>query len=255
MFTLVGFAETIDPAGVDVNLTALADQHVTTTGDDLTIPALNQIVALAAGVASGGTAKARLDIPSLLRVTRVYVSPINGYADADATPEIVPNVMDYRQNPLVLRPSEIAQAVINSDTTAAALQWLLMWLADGPIRPVTGEMFTNRFTGTTTLVVDVWTNGTITPDDRLPAGRYAVVGMRAISAGIVAARLVFPGEQGYRPGVLGALLDDNHDWPGFRFGGMGIFGEFEHNQIPSVEYLSSVADTAEEVYLDLIKVR
>lgn len=254
-FTLVGFAEDIDAAGADVNITALADQHITTSGDDLTVPSLDHIVAVAAGVASGGTSKARIDAPSLLRVTRVYVSPVNGFADANAAVEIVPAVADYRRNPLKLIPSEIMQAVINSNSGAAVLQWILVWLADGPLVPVQGEMFTVRFTGTQTLTVDVWTNGTITPDDRLPAGRYAVVGMRAVGASVVAARLVFPGGNGWRPGVLGALLDDGHDWPGFRFGGMGVFGEFEHNQIPTVDYLAGTADTAQDVFLDLIKVR
>ena len=40
---------------------------------------------------------------------------------------------------------------------------------------------------------NVWTNGAVTFDDSLPVGHYQVVGFRAESVGLVAARLVFKG--------------------------------------------------------------
>ena len=64
-FTTAFFGETIDAAGGLVNIAALADQSLTTSGDDLTIPTLNQIALIAAGVSSGGDGYARFETPSL----------------------------------------------------------------------------------------------------------------------------------------------------------------------------------------------
>ena len=252
-FTTAFFGETIDAAGGLVNIAALADQSLTTSGDDLTIPTLNQIALIAAGVSSGGDGYARFETPSLLRVTRLYVSPINGNADADAEPGTPPALYDYRRNPLSLVTGELGQAFVESNTGSAAFQWLGLWLSDGAIQPVVGEMFTNRFTNTDTLTVDAWTNGQITPQDRLPAGRYSVVGMRYVGAGAVAARLVFPGQIGYRPGVLGCDSDSDIDGT-IRIGAMGSLGEFPHNELPSVDFLSISGDSAQDIYLDLIKI-
>jgi hypothetical protein len=41
----------------------------------------------------------------------------------------------------------------------------------------------------------------------------------------------------------------------FRNGTFGIFGEFEDTDQPTVDFLSVSADTAQEVYFDLIQVR
>jgi len=255
MFHLAGFGETIDAAGALVNIAALADDVIATSGDDLRVPSLNQILAIAAGVASGGEGYARLDAPSLLRKTRQYISPVNGNGDADAEPGSPPAVMDFRDNPLRLRSTEDIQALIDSDTTSAQFQWLLALFSDGQVVKPSGEIFTVRATATATLTVDVWTQTQVTFQDNLPAGEYAVVGMRAISAGLIAARLVFRGGEGWRPGCIGLDSDSDLDHPMFRHGGLGVWGRFSHNSEPAVEFLSVVADTAEEVYLDLIQVR
>jgi len=253
MLTTVAFYESIDAAAAWVNIAAIADQHVFTEGDNLTVPELNQIVALAAGVASGSLVLARLSSPSLRDISRPVLHPVNGNADADAEPEVVPAVLDLRESPLILAENEQLQAEVNSDTTAAAAQWVIVWLADSPIVVATGEIVTVRGTNADTLVADAWTNGALTMDEALPTGRYQLVGMRAISAGLVAARAVLRGGA-WRPGCLGCDAPDDLSAEIFRFGKLGVWGEFAHNQVPSVDFLSISADTDQEVFFDLIKV-
>jgi len=252
-FTTVAFYESIDAAGSWSNLAAIADQHVYTSGDDLTVPDLSQVIAVAAGVGSGGNGIARLVAPSLRDISLPKISPINGGADADAEPNSPQAVIDMRSSPLQLVTYEALNAQVHSNTTAAAVQWVLVWLADRPPTPVSGEIITVRGTGSSTLSAGSWTNVNISLDEDLPVGRYQLVGMRAISSGLIAARAV-PRGGGWRPGCLGceAETDITHDI--FRYGRLGVWFEFTHNRVPSVDFLSLSADTSETVYFDLIKV-
>jgi len=252
-FTMVAFYEEVDPAGAFNALTAIPDQHVYTEGDNLTVPSLAQIVAISAGVCSGGDQLARLVSPSLRGIGRYMIHPLNGGVDADIEPDADPKVIDLRASPVPLVVNEQLNAEVNSDPTAAEGQWVVLLLSDGPITPVTGDIRTVRATAAITLTAGQWTNGNITLDEDLPVGTYQVVGMRALSAGLVAARLVFRGGA-WRPGCLGCDDPQDNSHPIFRYGQLGVWGEFPHNVVPSVDFLSITADTAEELFLDLIKV-
>ena len=122
------------------------------------------------------------------------------------------------------------------------------------MRVPAGEIITVKATATETLVANKWTNAQLEFVDELGAGRYAVVGMRAKSDGLIAARLVFS-EIPWRPGVVGIDAFGDLDVPRFRMGKAGIFGEFEHTNPPTVDFLSISADTSETVWLDIIKIR
>jgi hypothetical protein len=128
-----------------------------------------------------------------------------------------------------------------------------VWLSDGPQAPISGNIFTIRATSAITLSSGIWVNGNLTFNQVLPAGRYAVVGMRVRGANLVAARLVFPA-QFHRPGVLAVASIGNVDpyWP--RFGRMGSFGEFENTVPPTLDALG-VTDTVQTLLLDLIQVK
>lgn len=256
VWSLHAFYEKIDAAGALVNAAALTDPIITTSGDNLTVPSLNQIIALIAGVASGGDGYGRLASPSLLRRTRYYVAPVNGNADADAELDDPPAFLDLRENPLPLVTSEDAQFLVESDTTTTEAQWLLMCLSDGQIEQVPqGGIFTLRATNTSTLTADAWSNQALTLQENLPAGRYAIVGARIVGADMVAARFVFRGGSGWRPGAPAVVDDDSLDIPMFRNGGMGDWGQFEHNELPSVDFLAHSATSDHDVYLDLVQVR
>ena len=86
----------------------------------------------------------------------------------------------------------------------------------------------------------------------LAAGKYQVVGMRANGTNLVAARLVF-GNQGPRPGCPAVNDEVDQDYPLFRDGKLGVWGEFTNSNPPTLDALG-VTDTAQEVFLDLIQV-
>lgn len=253
-FHLAAFWENIDIAGTMQNLAAVADQSIFTSGDDLRVPDdVNQIVTIAAMVGSGGTGRAALVAPSLRDIVNLDIQPINGGADADAEPDTPHKVVDLRDNPVPLETGESLNAQIDSNTTAAADQSVLVWLADGAIQRVTGSpIYSVRATAAITCVAGAWTNGSLTFAQTLPVGTYAIVGMRAEGATLIAARLVFRGS-GLRPGCMGTDADTDQEWEGFRRGGLGVWGEFHSTVPPTVDVLANDADSAQEFILDLVK--
>jgi len=262
MFTLVGFYDDDAHDGL-TPLLGLDDEHITVHDYDITVPALNNVV----GVFVMGDAikQARLDSPSLRRLWNEDLTPILTASrlptvttvdeGGSSTHELhfgVP-LVDRRTNPLVLTPSEKMNLLVDNGNTAEN-DVALVWLSDGPIAPVAGDIHTIRATVSKTLSAWQWTNARLDFDQNLPAGRYQVVGAKFVGDNLVAGRLVFVGGT-WRPGGLG-VKDESDPLPAmFRFGGMGVWGEFEFDQPPTVDLLASAGDTSAVVYLDLIQVR
>lgn len=254
MFTLVGFYQSIDPAGVYTPISAVLDQHVRVNGTDLFVPELNQLIAVAGGVETTVESFLRLTSPSLRAMARFQIEPYNGAAAGAVEPATPHVITDLRDNPLVLVPQETLNAEVNSNPAAAQIQWALCWLADAPVQPAKGKIFSTIATGATALVAGTWTPVPITFDEDLPRGRYQLVGMRCRSAGCVAGRMVFIGGR-WRPGCMGVDAQTDLENPMFRNGGLGVWGEFEDVDTPSVEVLSVSADAAEDFVFDLIQTR
>ena len=255
MFHLAAFWENIDPAGALANVAAaLGEQVLFINGDDIRVPDdLTQVVAAAAVVGQTTTVGARVSSPSLRRFVNLDISPLNDGTDGDCLPTSPHAVQDLRGNPIQLDPGESLNAEIDSNQTDADDQSVIVWIADGPIQPVAGvPVHTVRCTGAITAVIGTWTNGQLTFGQDLPSGTYQVIGMRAQGTTLVAARLVFRGGSA-RPGVLGSTDANDLEWPHFRRGGMGVFGEFETNTPPTLDVLCNDADTAQVIHLDLVK--
>jgi hypothetical protein len=53
---------------------------------------------------------------------------------------------------------------------------------------------------------------------------------------------------------MGNLTESTLTLRGQRYGGWGVWGVFDNWTIPTVDYFSSAADTAEVLALDLVKV-
>jgi len=247
-FTLVGWHESQDTGGALTLTAALADPHVRVVGDDIIVPDLNNIV----GLYGLGLYITRMQIlsPSLRRIFNPDIEPL----DRAGEPLSPPNFHDYSQNPLPLVKSEALNCKLAEDVAGAYWNTALAWLAAGPITPVKGEIFTVRATGSTTLTAYAWTNGALTFTQTLPAGRYQLVGARCQSTGLIAFRFVFPG-YAWRPGAIGFDADSDLEPACFRLGRFGVWGEFDHDAPPTVDWLSRTADTSEVLHLDLIKVR
>jgi len=253
-FHLAAWSQSIDPAGLFTTLNAVQDTQITVAAKNIQVPNLNQVIALAAGIETTAAQQARLTAPSRRVKALQRVTPTQGNAAAASLPGDPHKVVDLRDTPLKMVVGEQMQAEINSDPAAAQIQWLLAWLADGPTAPVLGDEFTIRADGATALVAQTWTLVPLVFAENLPRGRYRVVGFRAQSTNMVAARLVLVGNQ-WRPGALGTNTDRHLEHPMFRHGELGTWGEFEDTDPPQVECLANAADAAEVFYLDLIQVR
>ena len=199
---------------------------------------------------AAGATRARIVTPSLRQVTTPFIRPIN----LAIVPVDEPNMADYTASPLRLRALEEVQLLAFQTTGGAAVVVIVAGISPQPLGPSpNGDIFTMRGTGATTVTAGAWSNCAMTWQDTLPNGTYAVVGAEFIGATAVAGRLIFE-DQVERPGGLGQSLVSGNGPPLFRKGRMGIWGRFSTFRMPNVEFLCNAADTAQEVYLDLMRV-
>jgi hypothetical protein len=194
------------------------------------------------------------DISQFNRGSRpLYEQAVNEGGSATYTVICGDGYLDLRDNPLELDVAEKLNFYADNAGTNERTNCILL-LADAPPTPIKGKIFTIKATSATTLTAYAWTNGTITFSQSLPAGRYACVGMKAKSAGLLAARAV-PVGYTWRPGCIGVTQYHQRGLDIFRYGNLGTLFEFEFDEPPTIDFLSSSADTSEEVWLDLIQVR
>lgn len=257
MFAVAAFYESRAGTTALQGVAGLADPHLRVSGDNIGVPALTPKVIAAYVVAqtatSGDIAQAQLRSPSLAGM--LYVDLV-----AEATGTGIPEpaypiaINDMRYSPLPLVPGEDMQLFTANSGTNTEDALGLIFLADQTPQPIPAgtPIYTVRATNGSTLVANTWTNGALTLGQALPAGNWGVVGMKAYSAGLQAARLVFA-NQGPRPGCIGSDAIDDPDYEMFRRGNLGLWGTFPHDTIPTVDFLSDSADTSQVVLLDLIK--
>lgn len=250
MFHTVAYFEDEDTTGgVQFNLDAVPDDSIFTSGEDIRVPnGLNQLIAELAVSDATTPAEARIESPSLRQTVNQDIEAI-----ADSTDNLVQAVQLHPQQPRQLRVDEAINFVQESANAGAIEHWGAAWLADGPIQPVQGQVFTVRATAAIQQVDGAWVSGALAFSQTLGAERYQVVGVRARAATGVVARLIFVGS-GMRPGVpMVHAIDDVCPGEPFRYGRMGVWGEFNLNQPPTLEVLGGTA-AAQVVLLDLIRV-
>lgn len=247
MFHLVGYETSASEAALTA-ITPIPDPTVAVISNDIRIPTqLPNIVAAAALINSAAaTLRQQIVTPSLRAIFPFDISPINNGLVFPALPPFV-QMWDTPIPVVGLEPMDVF--VQNG---AAVMNRAFVWLADGPIKPVTGKMYTVRATASATLVTATWVNsGALTLASTLPAGHYQCVGLRSWSANQNAARIFFVGYP-WRPGVLAGTAEATTDWPVFRWGNNGVYGEFDNTVPPTIDFMG-ITDSAETVYLDLIK--
>jgi hypothetical protein len=184
-----------------------------------------------------------------------------------------PAFWDLSANPKALRPTEFINMYASQINAGAENEAVFVNFTDnnplpapavasGPSINGNGQFTIAHGTGTTTLTANAWTQVTITLDTALPAGYYALVGCRAVSAGCLAFRIRPIVEPLWRPGGVGTQAATDQDPPNQRFfnpltgriSPWGVWVYFFQNTFPYVEFWSTSADTVENVYFDLIKI-
>jgi hypothetical protein len=248
MFHTIAWFQSIDPAGVLTTINAVREETLFTSGLDIRVPtALPFIIGAAALANDASAARAQIQSPSLRVFANLDIEPV---VAAAVFGEPAENLW-HPESPIPVVADEALNFAVQSDPAAAAAHYGLVWLADGAQQPVTGQMFSVRATSAIAQVVGAWTNGNLVFSQTLPAGRYAIVGMRARTTDGVAARLVFP-EQLARPGVpaINAIGDEDVYW--HRYGRSGVFGQFPHTNPPTIDVLGGVAVVQQYVF-DMVR--
>lgn len=254
MFTLVAFSEKHPTAATEDAILAVPDQSHKVSGDDIYIGKWNRIVGLHAYGHSIGLA--RVVSPSLRAKSSIYISPlVNDLGDYG---QFTTRDFDDRHDCAMPIVSGEALNAYVTDTEISATEndVVGVWLADAPIVPVKGAIWTVRATAAAIVGVEKsWVNGEMawTPD--LPMGRYQVVGARCYIGSGGLYRFVFIGES-HRPG--GICVHEQHlqEEQAFRVGNLGVWGEFDSVTPPSLDILPRLVAGTTGAYLmiDLIKI-
>jgi hypothetical protein len=245
--TTVGWYQSVDPGGAFVALNAMNDPHVTVSGPDVLVPELSNLVAAYAEVDFTVAPQARISAPSLLETGfQEYL----GYLNNIGTRNFPFVVHDRRSSPIPLKQVEALQFQVLSDPASATGQYGFVWLSDGAIAPVSGAIRRVRATASITLSAGTWVNGSLTFPVSLKAGRYQVVGMKAVGTGLIAVRLVFPG-MAWRPGCIGVPDVKSISSPIFEAGEFGVLGEFVHSSPPTLDAVGA-SGSSQQIFLDVI---
>lgn len=230
-------------------LTPIPDGTLRVAGNDFFVPPKMNNIVWAAGMINSATATLRGQIqsPSLRATLNIDVAPLaNGLVFGS-----LPPMVQAMETPFPLVENEPLDWF--NQNGAAVMNRGFVCLADGPLKQVGGKVYTVRATLAITLATATWANGALTLAQTLPAGVYQVVGCRVWSANSVAYRIFFVGSA-FRPGGLCCNAEANLEWPWWRYGGIGVWDQFNNIVPPSFDVMG-ITDTSEVVYLDLIKVQ
>jgi len=213
---------------------------------------LKHLLNIIGGNGFGGVGATRMyfESPELRKVNYFEVTPL----------EVVllpTECIDQRiqpDSPITLPESEPIRCLLEGGAGAVGYVTGVLWLSDGIISPVTGDIFHSRLTATITEVAGVWVQGEMVWDQPLPVGRYAIVGARCESVDDGVAFRLISLDQVHRPGGLCVVGPECPDLREQRNGGLGTWMEFDHDSPPQLEVASTVGgDAVQEITLDLIK--
>lgn len=179
---------------------------------------------------------------------------------------------DFMRNPKPLRPTETFDIFASQTSGGAEVETVFTEFTDGIITAapplsqgpsVNGNgMFTSvHATANTTLTAAAWSQVTPALDLPLPAGTYALVGARVMSATALGFRMKPINDVSWYPGGVAVQAPDQFEAPGQRFinpltgaiSHWGIWFTFFQNTVPNVDIWATAGDTKQDLWFDLIK--
>jgi len=179
---------------------------------------------------------------------------------------------DWSRNPKPLRPTETFNIFASQTSTGAENELVFVQFTDGLVTAApalamgpaingNGMFTTAHATATATLTANAFTQVTPILDLPLPAGTYALVGVRVMSAKAMGFRIKPINEPLWRPGGSAVQAPDQLDPPGQRFinpltgvvSHWGVWITFFQNTVPNVDIWSTAGDTKEDFWFDIIK--
>ena len=248
MFHLALYSSSIGPGATLAQVNAVPDTVIPPSGNGFLVGLLNNIMRVSA-VCTNLT-RAQLDSASIRKYAKFDIGPVN----IGAAIESPPRMADFSDQPIPLAVNEELDANAVQSNAAAQRATVAVWFCDGAVRPMKGRYFSVHWTNATALVANAWTGFTPTLDNGIPSGTFSIVGLRAISAGALFARIIPRGGSVYRPGTFAFQAQDAFDIQNDRYGNIGEYIRFTNTTLPQVEMFSGSADATQEGYFDLIQV-
>lgn len=203
-----------------------------------------------AAVMAATLTRAKWASPKTRVVTDPYIRPI---IEA-VIPPSNPGIAKYLDSPFRFKALEEIQLLVTDGTGATENCTGLALVGTGLVPAPQGDYYRLRFTSTTAVTANTWSQLSVTWEDTLPSGTYSVVGIEHQSAGGQAARIIFNG-QTYRPGApsISALSNRQNDL--FYGAKLGVLGNFVQTAMPLIEVLANSADASHEGYLDCVRIQ
>lgn len=252
MHHLMAFYASLAQNAAYAQLLAVSDGGMTQNASNQYIMPTNMQL-IGAHVQGVTTNAAQIQAPSLRQIAYPEISPL--VQAAITAPPTLPAWIGYGQNGPRFMMNEAVGVYASENNTGASPTVAGLWISDNIQAAPPGQQITLVATVTIVDVVQKWTLGTLSFVTNLAAGNYVVTGMGVIGAGSNYARLLFPGQTNYRPGVLVDAAVGNKQWRDqFRFGRFGVFGQFQFNSPPQIEtFGNAAASHTYTVLLDVIK--
>lgn len=251
-YTTFAFLGSITGATANSSIALVADNLIRSGTSGGVLPLDLNIYAVSAG--SANLTAARLSAPSLNALGGPsHIRPI----DQSLTPSADPQVCDLSDRPLKVRMNEelIAQVGGTSGYNESAYCVIHAGTSIDPL-PSGGNPIMLRGTASTTTSNGSYTQlGTITWENSLPQGVYAVTFFLVQSTNGLVARLNFA-NQVFRPGSTCTNAAGDNVAAVFAQRRLGTLGTFPNWNFPSIELLSIGSnDTSQTIFMECVKVQ
>ena len=248
-FHCAAYYSSVSATGSDTELAALQDQILTISNNRFLFRENRRLLW---GSAIGTSVyNASISAPSFSNITTPYLS--YGIEQSD-NPTNLPAVEDWTMSPFNLAAREELSFRV-SGTAGGVVEdnYGILGIEFNPVPAPRTSYYCLRGTSTTAAVANSWTELSVTWQNQLPAGRYAVVGGNGVSVGGIGFRFIIQ-DQLPRPGGLCTTQFVNQNWKGFSNGYLGNWGEFESFVMPGVEILNETTTADHTFYMTIAKI-
>lgn len=260
-FHILAYSEATGGAVTDSDMTAVTDTEFSQRNSHYIFTEDYKLIG--ASIFGATITRANIQTSTLNAVTRHNIWPVNR-AITTASPAQI-DLWTYAPIPMPKNEELSIKVTDTASETDYAFLWLGTsdWNRNVPAGMAPIPVFECRVTVTPTSVAGAWTNsGTLTFEQNLRGGVYAVVGASCFRANGLAFRMVFPRNKLYhgrrlRPGTLinnalGDLMIPQTEYGPLFWGEWGRFSTFEP---PTIDiFCSDAAATACEFRLWLVRI-
>jgi hypothetical protein len=245
-FSLLTFQASVNGSSGYTQLNAISDSIYNVQNNKYLLDADHQLMFY---YYEGATAnRFRLNVPSLRSTFLPTMRPVS----VNTTVPNYPNIGTLIDHAIIFRQNE--EVGVDVANGGAEQSYVGLGVTKSFQPAPRAPVFTTRATGTTTQVSNSYSSCSLTYDDNLPPGTYAIVGAECVATNGIFFRLVLTGTND-RPGSVCTAAVGNRSYPAIaqeqRF---GIWGTFTNTQLPRLEVMSKAADTAQTLFLSLVKV-